>query len=217
MKMWIYSSMSFAMFLAPAFAGTIDTTFNAWKTNPVLIGDKLFTYTSGGSNFTNPSLVFSETAYPTQTVYALDLNFARALTNTTVDLNYTITALNPALEITGLGVDTIIGSLGTNFNLTTTYFASANHANQVAQLTSVNGSNTSVQGSFGNKLFVHVSSVVPSGNSLDAIYDAYSQSPIITNNTIVPEPSSLALFFCGGGVLLVGAHRRRNSAHAPSM
>ena len=193
------------MMVMPAFAGTVDTTFNAWETSPVQIGDKLFTYVGGGSNFTNPGLVFSETVYPTQTVYAFNINFASALTNTTVDLDYSITALNPAQEITGLGLDTIIGSLGSNFNLTKTYFTSPNHVNQVAELTSVNGNNVSVNGHFGNLLYVHVVSVIPSGNSLDAIRDGYSQSALSS----VPEPSSLALLFLGGGALFAGAYRRR--------
>ena len=209
MRICIYASAVVSMMLTAAFGGNFSTTFNQWETTPVVIGDKLFTYIAGGSNFNDPGLVFSDTTYPGQEVYAFNINFNPGITNTTVDLDYSITALNPALQITGLGIDTIIGSLGTNFNLTKTYYSSPGHVDQVAQLVSVNGSNASVTGEFGSLLYVHLVSVIPAGNSLDSIRDGYTQST-------VPEPSSLALLFVGGGVLFGGAYRRRCSATVAS-
>ena len=61
MRICIYASAVVSMMLTAAFGGNFSTTFNQWETTPVVIGDKLFTYIAGGSNFNDPGLVFSDT------------------------------------------------------------------------------------------------------------------------------------------------------------
>ncbi len=192
MKKFTFALMAFACLCVPTMASTINTTFDAWTLAPVVLGDKQFTYIAGGSNFNNAAMTFTSTVFPTQTVYDLDVDFAPGLTDTTIDLDYSILVLDPLSYISGMGLDAQIGALGTNFDLTKTYYNAPGHVGQIAQLTSLNGGNVSVLGDFGQLVYVHVFSIVPIGNEIDSLRDGYIQSS-------VPEPTSFLL--AGVGVL----------------
>ncbi|MCY2967442.1 MAG: PEP-CTERM sorting domain-containing protein [Planctomycetota bacterium] len=208
MKKFTFTLMAFACLCVPAAAATINTTFDAWTLAPVVLGDKQFTYIAGGSNFNNAAMTFTSTVFPTQIVHDVDVQFAPGLTNTTIDLDYSILVLNPLFHISGMGLDAQIGALGTNFDLTKTYYNSPGHVGQIAQLTSVNGGNVSILGNFGQLIYVHVTSTVPAGNEIDSFRDGYIQSS-------VPEPASFLL--AGFGVLgLVSLNWVRRRATAKS-
>jgi hypothetical protein len=203
MKKLVLALAAFAMMYVPAHAGFIDTTFAAWQAAPVTIDDKIFTYIGGGGNLTGAEVIFASDVFPTQTIYLMDIIAKPGLTNGNLDLDYSVTATNPALHIVGLGVDSIVASLGTNFNLTKTYYSSPGHADQIAQLVSVNGSNVSVTGNFGNLVYTHVTATIPAGGALDSFRDGYTQS------ATVPEPTSCALLGFGAIALAFAVQRKQ--------
>lgn len=209
MKKLVFALLAYCAMYVPAQAELIITTFDDWKVNPVQIGDKLFTYTAGGDNFNNAEVRFSSNNLPGQTVYDMDILFAPSLNNTTIDLDYSVEVTNPNLHLSGLGVDSQIGALGTNFNLVKTFYSSPNHVGQVAQLISANGSNAAVLGNFGQTIYTHVQATVPVGNVIDSFRDEYTQS---ANANPVPEPSSIALLTLGCMGLGIGSYRRRRQS-----
>jgi hypothetical protein len=207
MKKVLLSFAVFAMMYGSAQAAMIETTFDQWKTTPVVIGDKVFTYVAGGNNFNNADLTFTSIALPTQTVYDFDINFSPSLINTTIDLDYSVSVTDPTEEIIGLGLDSQIGSLGTDFNLMKTYYSAPGHVGQIAQLVSVNGGNASAAGHFGQLVYTHVEASVPVGNYINSFRDGYSQAA-----APVPEPASMALLGFGGiSIAFVGYRKRKSS------
>jgi hypothetical protein len=212
MKRVLIALVAYAAMFARADAAIVETTFDDWKNNPVVIGDKIFTYIAGGNNFNNAEIVFASTAFPNNmVVYDMDVFFIPSLIGTVIDLDYSVEVTNPNSHLTGLGIDSQIGALGTNFDVTKTYYSSPNHQNQVAHLVSTNGGNSSVLGNFGQKIYTHVQATVPATNDLDSFHDGYTQ----VINTIVPEPSSIALLAFGGVGLVFGGWRRRRQLANP--
>jgi len=187
MRKLLFAVAAYAMMFQQAHAIIITESFNDWKAAPVAIGDKVFTYLAGGGTFNNPTVTFTETIFPTQTIYTMDIAFSPALHNVAVDLDYSVAVTNPLTHITGMGIDSQVGSLGTNFNVTKTFYSSPGHVGQIAQLVSVNGSNSSVLGDFGQLVFTHVEATVPVGNVMDSFRDEYTQA------LVVPEPPTAVL------------------------
>lgn len=209
MKRLLLALVAYAGIYGPAQAAII-TDFDNWKVTPIQVGDKLFTYIAGGDNFNDAEVKFTSTVFPTQTTYDMDIIFAPSLNNTMIDLDYSVTVTNPLSHLTGLGVDSQIGSLGTNFNLTKTFYSSPGHVGQVAQLISVNGSNAAVLGNFGQIIYTHVQATVPVGNVIDSFRDEYTQ----VIESPVPEPSSMALLTCGAIGCALSSWRRRRESRA---
>jgi len=217
MKKWPFRILLFALLALTALgssakAAQIDTTFANWQASPITIGDKTFTYISGGGNFGPAKMSFIETVLPTQIVYDMDVYLEPSLIGTAITLDYSIFDTDPAANITGLGVDSLIGSLGPDFNLTKTFYTGSGHVGQEAQLTSTNGNNVGTTGNFGHLVYTSVLAVIPRDNFLTSFRDEYTQArpggPFIG----APEPSSLVLvgFAVMGMTGMSWARRRRN-------
>lgn len=205
MRKVLLAMAAYATMFVPAYAETIDITFNDWKAaGSVTIGDKEFTYIGGGNNFGNAEVIFTSTSLGSQTIYDMDIMFASPLNNTTIDLDYSVTVTDPLSEITGLGVSSQILAIGTDFDLTKTYYSSAGHVGQIGQLVSVNGGTAETTGNFGQLVYTHVTATVPAGNIISSFRDEYAQT-----SSDVPEPSSIALLGLGAVGLAFGAYRKR--------
>ena len=207
MRSCICISVFFVMMHTPAYADMIEP-FDAWKTSPVQVGDKLFVYRGGGNNFNNAEVTFSLTDIAGLSVYAVDFGFANPLTNTTIDLDYSVTAVISVFEITGLRAISFSAATSANLQVTNTYFGLPDHMDPLTQLIDTNNQGASTTGHFGNTVYARIQANLAPDVSLNSLRNGYSQTPDVIPLTAVPEPSSLGLLVLGAGAVLISAYRR---------